>query len=931
MLSARVVADVLRPGLRGLGEALIARAAAVLVTVALLLGVAADASGDRLAPVQWRMAWSASTDDEAGGSNSDWEVPLHGASEQVLAMAIGDSGVRVHDARTGRLVRVQYLSSAPIAGVWVTSGTVVVLTGKWDDAEHRLQAFDAATGATLWRRAVQFLDLERVPGAGRYSGPRVVVTERGIVIAERRYEPLTLLSLDPRSGAAVARTTHERHCDLTAAGARSLLVLLDHCAGNRVRLSALDPSTLRADWRRTMSSPGRTFPDSHQLGDPFSLGLTVSGDGYAMAGDAVYAPDGRRLPAPREAPRAAGSVGNPREAPPAAGSVRGSRWSEPLFLSGEPGVPVGPAQSAPAFLTSLDQDTGRRHSLPLDVPSVPATLVGTAPGTAFVLLSTGRVAAYTLTYGVPTGRELFDGVPLDAWPDACGLLSAADLRPIADGYTPSPATPARFGQRLPRPARCDWIPPTDDAPVVSLAVEWVSSSSATTRRIYAAETTAIKHGLAYDASTEDPYLLDYLRPTATGSSGAPEAVVGAGQVIVRLVSTSRSALRLLAPLVRDALLARYGLARPTPAALPQLRWSFPVDGHLEGAPTVSGDAVYAAGGGRVYAMDASSGRPRWSRAVSTYVSGPPQVAGDLVYAGETGIALHALDIRTGRPRWRYSSRDLGFHFLATRGRVILCAGNEIIALHAATGRRRWRFRTAGSCAGSRPQQAGGTVYIADYAGIVHALDLATGRRRWSVRTGTDERAGPWVTLAGKVVYVAGADRRVRALDAATGAQRWSIRLGAVLISAPLPAGAAVYVRSTDHEVHALDARTGRKRWTALTGVVESALVLAAGQDRLYAVTAAGIISVFDTATGAEGWSMPLGGAVIVGPVVHRGVVYVSTAGGVVHALDGATGARRWRMNTGDAQEQDSIAGNALTFANGLLYTGGGGNVYALRP
>ncbi|MEV5496661.1 PQQ-binding-like beta-propeller repeat protein [Nonomuraea fuscirosea] len=917
MLIARVVADIPRPGVRGLGEVLFARASAVLMAVALLLGTAADASGGRLAPVQWRMVWSASTDGEAGGSNSDWEVPLHGASEQVLAMATGDSGVSVHDARTGRLVRVQHLSSAPVAGVWVTSGSVVVLTGKWDDGEQRLQAFDAATGATLWRRPVQLLDLERVPGAGGYSGPRVVVTERGIVIAERQYEPLTLLSLDPRSGAAVARTTHERHCDLTAAGARSLLLLLDRCAGKRMRLSALDPSTLRAEWRRTMPSPARTFPDAYQLGDPFSLGLTVSGDGYAMAGDAVYAPDGRRLPAPREAP-------------PAAGSVRGSRWSEPLFLSSEPGVPVGPARSAPAFLTSLDPDTGRLHALPLDVPH--GTLAGTAPGKAFVLLGTGRAAAYTLTYGVPTGRELFDGVPLDAWPDACGLLSATDLRPIADGYTPSPATPARFGQRLPRPARCDWIPPTDDAPVVSLAVEWVSSSIATTRRVYAAETTAIKQGLAYDAATEDPYLLDYLFPTATSGSGAPEAVVGAGPIIVRLVSTSRSALRLLAPLVRDELLARYRLARLTPASLPQLRWSFPADGYLEGAPTVSGDAVYAAGGGgRVYAMDASSGRLRWSRAISEYVSGPPQVAGDLVYAEDSGIALHALDTRTGQPRWRYSSRDLGFHFLATRGRVILCAGSEIIALHAATGRRLWRFRTADSCDWSRPQQAGGTVYIDDYAGVVHALDLATGRPRWSVRTGTDERARPWVTPAGKVVYVAGADRRIRALDAATGVQRWSTRLGAALTFAPLPAGAAVYVRSAGYEVHALDARTGRRRWTAPTGVIEPALGLTAGQDRLYVVTSAGVISAFDTATGAKRWSTPLGGAVIVGPVAHEGVVHVSTAGGVVHALDGATGARRWRMNTGDGLGSNSIVGNALTYANGLLYTGGGGNVYALRP
>ncbi|MFC4016040.1 PQQ-binding-like beta-propeller repeat protein [Nonomuraea purpurea] len=891
---------------------LIARAAAVLVTIALLLGAAADAPIGRLAPVQWRMAWSAPADDPKWA----FKVTLSSASEQVLALA-DETQVRVLNARTGRSVRTLYPPGHPVTGVWVTSGTVFVLTGEVSDGEQRLQAYDAATGATLWQRTVALLSQERVPDTGRYFGPRIVVTERGVVLAERESEPLTLLSLDPRSGAAVARTVYERHCDLTAAGAHSLL-LLDYCAGNRIRLSSVDPSTLRTEWSRTMPSPALRFPDPVKLGDPNGHTLTVSGDGYVEIGDAFYAPDGRRLPTPHETPRTGGSAG-------------GGPWSEPLYLrSADPGISFLPTWPLPAFLTSLDLRTGRLHSLPLDVPSGAATLVGTAPGKAFVLLGTGRVAAYTLTYGIPTGRELFDGVPLDAWPDACGLLSAADLRPIADGYTPAPATPALFGERLPHPPQCDWIPPTDDAPVVSLAVEWVSSSSATARRIFATETADLKQSLAYDAATEGPYLLDYLGLTATGSSGAPEAVVSAGPVIVRLASTSRPALRLVAPLVRDELLARYRLARHTPAPLPRLRWSFPTDGHLMGAPTVNGDTVYAAGGGRVYAMDAATGRLWWSRAISDYVSGPMQFAGDLVYA-EDPISLHALDARTGRPRWRYSSQDLVYHFLATRGRIILCAGSEIIALDAATGRRLWRFRTAGSCAGSRLVQAGGTVYMDDGAGTVHALDLATGRRRWSVRTGTDEAAGTWVTPVGKVVYVAGADRRIRALDAATGAERWSTRLGGALTSAPLAAGAAVYVRSADYKVHALDARTGRKRWTALTSVIDPALGLTVGQDHLYVVTATGIVSAFDTSTGVERWSTPMGGVIVVGPVAHKGVVYVSTQGGTVHALDEATGARKWRMLTGDAPESGSIIGNTLTYANGLIYTGGGGNVYALRP
>ncbi|MEV4895545.1 PQQ-binding-like beta-propeller repeat protein [Nonomuraea sp. NPDC055795] len=906
---------------------LIARAAAaVLVTAGLLICAAADASGGRLVPVQWRMAWSVPVPEgETTHLRWDFDLPLSGASPQVLAMVDGRSEVRVHDARTGRLIRTQSLPEAEIAGVWVTSGTVVVLTGEPGD-EPGLQAFDAATGATLWRRDLA-PDEERDDGVAHYVGSPIMVTESGVVIAERLSEPLTLLSLNPRSGATQATTVHQRRCDLTTAASARSLLLLDYCAGNRIRLSSVDPSTLRVTWSRPLPSPARYSPNLHRVGDWLKLAVTASRDGYSDVDGTFYAPDGRRLPTPRQAPRAAGSTGI-------------GQWSEPIRLDdastmngdGEPGITNGRyTWPLPMFLTSLDPRTGRLHSLPLDVPF--ATLVGTAPGTAFVLAA-DRVAAYTSVYGIPTGRELFDNVPLEAWPDACGLLSAADLRPIADGYTPSPATPPLFGERLPHPSQCDWIPPTDDGPVISLAVEWVASSNTKARRIYANETASLTEDLAYDVTTRDPYLLDYLFHTATGSSGAPEVIVSAGPVIVRLASTSRTALRLAAPLVRDKLLARYRLARPAPPSLPQLRWSFPADGHLQGAPTINGDTVYAAGGGRVYALDASSGRPRWSRAISDSVSGPLQFSGDLVYAKDHST-LYALDARTGRPRWRYPSQDLGDPFLTTRDRVIVCEGSETIAMDAATGSRLWRFRTADRCVWFSLVQAGGTVYMSDTGhagatGTVYALDVVTGRLRWSVRTGTDD-AGTWVAPAGKVVYIGGADRRIRALDAATGAQRWSTRLGGAIASTPLPAGDAVYVKAADYKVHALDARTGRKRWTTLTGDISPNLDLTLGKDLLYVVTSDGILSAFDTATGAERWSTPMDGFIGVGPTVHQGVVYVSNIGGAVHALDGVTGARRWRMDTGDAAVNGAIIGNALTHANGLLYTGGGGNVYALRP
>lgn len=172
----------------------------------------------------------------------------------------------------------------------------------------------------------------------------------------------------------------------------------------------------------------------------------------------------------------------------------------------------------------------------------------------------------------------------------------------------------------------------DDAPGVSLSVDWVSSSSAVAARIFATETARIKQTETYDAITEDAYHLDHIRSTATGTGGAPEVLVNVGPVIVRLASASRSALRLLAPLVRNELLARYRLPRPVPTPRPDLRWTFPTDGQLRDEPVVAGGAVHAWGWGAagvLYALDARTGRLRWPFAPGT------------VYAGAGGD-VHAL-------------------------------------------------------------------------------------------------------------------------------------------------------------------------------------------------------------------------------------------------------------------------------------------------
>jgi polyvinyl alcohol dehydrogenase (cytochrome) len=100
----------------------------------------------------------------------------------------------------------------------------------------------------------------------------------------------------------------------------------------------------------------------------------------------------------------------------------------------------------------------------------------------------------------------------------------------------------------------------------------------------------------------------------------------------------------------------------------------------------------------------------------------------------------------------------------------------------------WRFDTRAPVTAS-PVVAGGTVYVGDWHGVMHALDAATGDERWAFQTADAPGAafGPIVSSAavagGLVVF--GAGPRLYALDAESGGERWSTDLSEGVVGSPV--------------------------------------------------------------------------------------------------------------------------------------------------
>ncbi len=268
------------------------------------------------------------------------------------------------------------------------------------------------------------------------------------------------------------------------------------------------------------------------------------------------------------------------------------------------------------------------------------------------------------------------------------------------------------------------------------------------------------------------------------------------------------------------------------------RWTYQADGGdgpglFLGA--ASQDTVYAGSvTGRVYAIDAVSGRLRWVARVeekpmvsvfAPEIAGSQVVVGYSVYDNPNTGGLAALDAASGRlawktpfPRpaepWRHVNRAGGPVVYAAL--VFGSAGDgNIYGFDLATGAIRWTLpRLSGPFAGyitatdldHRALVRAGPLLVAGSAtGKLVAYDLDTRTLKW------EHDAGPWgstaFTLAADdaFVYVPFLGGFVLALDAATGEERWRVGdFNVGMIWAPDPAGDRIYAAGSRGGVYAFD-------------------------------------------------------------------------------------------------------------------------------
>jgi outer membrane protein assembly factor BamB len=318
----------------------------------------------------------------------------------------------------------------------------------------------------------------------------------------------------------------------------------------------------------------------------------------------------------------------------------------------------------------------------------------------------------------------------------------------------------------------------------------------------------------------------------------------------------------------------------------------------------------------------------WSAELGQRSNGALAVVGDTVYVTTFARTVLAIAVDTGQTRWQYQADDIVMSSpVVADGLVIVGTGtdrrlsptlwgrpegNAVIALDAATGRERWRFRTAGEDMPS-PAIQNGTLVFANGDAHAYGLDLLTGRHLWTTPlSGVSTMAS--ATPSGGDVIVSSCTLKMKpgqiaALRVRDGSPHWRAPYGNC-DSAPAVDAGRVFVSGMDFvrvpyglayeaTVASLDAETGAVRWSyrtpdvGLSSMVVSSERAVAGTlvgDTYYqALPTHDRILAFDANSGAVRWSVKTLAPAKMSPIVANGRLYVGDTVGCLYTIDARSG------------------------------------------
>jgi outer membrane protein assembly factor BamB len=227
----------------------------------------------------------------------------------------------------------------------------------------------------------------------------------------------------------------------------------------------------------------------------------------------------------------------------------------------------------------------------------------------------------------------------------------------------------------------------------------------------------------------------------------------------------------------------------------------------------NGLVVVGTNSGRVYGLDARSGRIRWARHTHANIAATPALAGSYVLVASMNGKVTAYRRGDGAPLWTFSTGGSPVEtspLVVGEEVYVGDHGGRLYRLAIRTGALHWTYRAPGAIKGS-PAQAGDLVVVGDYAGGVQGVRRTTGAAAWRSAAGRRFYGGPAVSDGVAVIGDVGG--AVLGLDASSGRVLWRRSTGSFVYSPTAIAGGTAFIGSYSGRFDALDLRTGAARWS----------------------------------------------------------------------------------------------------------------------
>jgi outer membrane protein assembly factor BamB len=336
---------------------------------------------------------------------------------------------------------------------------------------------------------------------------------------------------------------------------------------------------------------------------------------------------------------------------------------------------------------------------------------------------------------------------------------------------------------------------------------------------------------------------------------------------------------------------------PGPQTLKGVAWTFAAGGPVLSSPALADGVLYiGSDDGKLYALEAATGKKKWELATEGPVRSSPAVLAGTVYFGSYDGQFRAVDAATGEVSWTFATpgerkfQAAGLHGSRPPAQIIPDLWDLYLSSPAVTEDR---------------------VYFGSGDGNVYSLDAHTGQLMWKVETKDVVHSSP--ALVDGVLYVGSWDSNLYAIDADTGQQRWRFKTGedpeqhnqVGIQSSPAVVDGVVYFGCRDGHLYAVDADTGKKRWaftTKPTWIIASPAVRDGAV--YFGTSIPPAFYALDAESGEPRLKLDLPVLIFSSTALSGPMAYFGSFDGKLHAIDLEKGAEAWQFQT-EASKQDA--------------------------